>query len=83
MKEKDLKAQMVEDASEALQKYGGTLDIRRDSLRSLRHGGSEVRVQRVRLTYERREFLPKDVDLLKRAVDETTNKVPGVEVSFQ
>ena len=53
-----LKAQMIEDASEALQKYGGTLDIRRDSLQRFLRGGSEVSVQRVRLVYEGGELKP-------------------------
>jgi hypothetical protein len=83
LNQKALKAQMVEDVREALQKYGGTLDIRRDSLQPLLLGGSEVPVQRVRLVYEGGALLPKDVNVLKRAVNETKEKVPGVEVSFQ
>jgi hypothetical protein len=78
-----LTAQMIEDAREALHKYGGTLDIRRISLQSLVSGGSEVQVSRVRLIYEAGMLKPKDVDVLKAAVDETKEKVPGVEVLFQ
>ncbi|PTL79807.1 hypothetical protein [Vitiosangium sp. GDMCC 1.1324] len=81
--EKALKAQMIEDAREALHKYGGTLDIRRESLHPLLRESSEVPVQRVRLIYERGELKPKDVDDLKAAVEETKRKVPGVEVLFQ
>jgi hypothetical protein len=81
---KVLVAQVVADAREALQKYGGTLDIRRDSLQPLLRHGSQVPVQRVRLVYEGGGLLPKEnANVLKRAVDETTSKVPGVEVLFQ
>ncbi|QRK13812.1 hypothetical protein JQX13_27040 [Archangium violaceum] len=78
-----LKAQMIEDASEALQKYGERLDIRRDSLQSLFPGSGEVQVTRVRLIYEGGKLMPKDVELLRGAVDETRAAVPGVEVVFQ
>ncbi|MCY1072917.1 hypothetical protein OV287_00345 [Archangium sp. miwbw1] len=81
--EKALKAQMIEDASEALQKYGEALDIRRGSLQSLLPGSGEVQVSRVRLIYEGGKPMPKNVDLLKTAVDETKAAVPGVEVVFQ
>ncbi|PTL76618.1 hypothetical protein DAT35_49320, partial [Vitiosangium sp. GDMCC 1.1324] len=78
-----LTAQIVEDASEALRHYGETLDIRRNSLQSLFPGGSEVRVSRVRLIYEGGGLKPKKVDVLDAAVEETREKVPEVEVSFQ
>jgi len=82
LKYEALVAQMIADAREALHKYGGTLDIRRDSLQPLLRGGSEVPVQRVRLIYERGALLPKDVEVMKAAVEETKREVPGVEVSF-
>jgi len=76
-------AQMIADAREALQKYGGTLDIRRDSLQPLLRQGSQVPVQRVRLVYEEGVLKPRNVEDLKRAVDKTRSEVPGVEVLFQ
>src|SRR6218665_407060 len=78
-----LKAQMIEDAREALRKYGGTLDIRRDSLQSLLREGSEAPVQRVRLVYEGGALKPTDVEDWKAAVNATKAEVPGVEVLFQ
>ena len=78
-----LKAQMIEDASEALQKYGERLDIRRDSLQLLFPGSGEVPVSRVRLIYEGGALKPTAPDLLRRAVNETKAAVPGVEVVFQ
>ena len=83
LKNEALEAQMIEDAREALQKYGEKLDIRRDSLQSIFPENSEVPVQRVRLVYEGGELMPKNDKLLKRAVDETKKAVPGVEVLFQ
>ncbi|WNG31500.1 hypothetical protein F0U62_12310 [Cystobacter fuscus] len=83
MNEQALTAQMTADAEEALRKYGGTLDIRRDSLQPILRGGSEVTVPRVRLIYEGGELKPKDVKELKRAVDATEDAVPEVEVFFQ
>ena len=83
MGEKELTAQMITDAGEALRKYGETLDIRRGSLQSLFPGGSEVQVPRVRLIYEGGELTPKNDKLLKSAVSETREAVPGVEVVFQ
>ena len=74
---------MIEDAGEALQKYGGTLDIRRDSLQRLLRGGSEVPVQRVRLVYEGDKLKPHEPANLDAAVREAESKVPGVEVLFQ
>jgi hypothetical protein len=78
-----LVVQMVADAREALQKYGGTLDIRRESLQPLLRQGSQVPVQRVRLVYEGGILKPTDVDDLKAAVRKTQSDVPGVEVLFQ
>ncbi|MFY0524887.1 hypothetical protein ACN28I_17625 [Archangium gephyra] len=79
----ELIAQMVEDASEALQKYGGTLDIRRNSVHSLLSGSSEVPVQRVRLVYEGGKLKPSQVADLDVAVEAVTERVPGVEVLLQ
>jgi hypothetical protein len=78
-----LVVQMVADAREALQKYGGTLDIRRESLQPLLRQGSQVPVQRVRLVYEGGILKPANVDRLKAAVLKTQSDVPGVEVLFQ
>ncbi|PTL75258.1 hypothetical protein DAT35_55890 [Vitiosangium sp. GDMCC 1.1324] len=83
LEEDALKAQMIEDAREALEYYGETLDIRRPSLQRLLPEGSKVPVQRVRLIYEGGTLKPKDVNVLKAAVKETRKEVPGVEVSFQ
>ncbi|HYO53031.1 hypothetical protein [Archangium sp.] len=80
---KALEAQMMEDAREALRKYGETLDIRRNSLQPLLHQGSEVAVSRVRLVYQGGALIPKDVRELKRAVGAVKAAVPGVEVLFQ
>ncbi|HEX5746194.1 MAG TPA: hypothetical protein VFZ09_08115, partial [Archangium sp.] len=80
---KALKAQLIEDANEALRKYGERLDIRRDSLQRFFGEAGDVPVQQVRLIYEGGALKPKDVDLLSTAVDETRRKVPGVEVLFQ
>jgi hypothetical protein len=79
----ELIAQMVEDASEALRKYGGTLDIRRDSLQRLLQRGSEVSVQRVRLVYEGGKLKHHEPAKLKAAMREAESMVPGVEVMFQ
>ncbi|KFA88917.1 hypothetical protein, partial [Archangium violaceum] len=79
-----LKAQMMEDAREALQKYGGVLDIRRHSLQSRLHQGREVSVQRVRLIYEgRNELKPNKPKDLAAAMREAERQVPGVEVLLQ
>ncbi|WP_257448561.1 hypothetical protein [Archangium lipolyticum] len=83
LEEEALKAQMKADAREALRNYGETLDIRRGSLQSLLPGGGEVQVPRVRLIYEGGDLKPKNVDVLKAAVNETKAVVPGVEVVFQ
>ena len=81
--DKALKAQMIEDAREALDKYGERLDIRRDSLQPLLREGGEVQVSRVRLVYEGGALKPTNKAYLEAAVDETKEKVPGVEVLFQ
>ena len=80
---KAMQAQLVEDAREALRKYGETLYIRRSSLQPLLRQGSEVPVQRVRLVYEGGNLLPEDVNVLNAAVDATRRTVPGVEVFIQ
>ncbi|WP_157758664.1 hypothetical protein [Cystobacter fuscus] len=80
---KAVAAQMIEDAREALRKYGETLDVRRDSLQRLFGAAGEVPVQRVRLVYEGGELKPTAVDALRTAVNETKKVVPGVEVLFQ
>ncbi|HEX5751366.1 MAG TPA: hypothetical protein VFZ09_34395 [Archangium sp.] len=80
LSERALNTQMIEDAREALQKYGETLDIRRDSLQSLFPEDGKVPVQRVRLVYEGGKLKPTDLNRLKRAVEATKGKVPGVEV---
>ncbi|WP_235216597.1 hypothetical protein [Archangium violaceum] len=80
---KTLKAQMLEDAKEALLKYGGTLDIRRDSLQPLLREGSPVPVQRVRLIYEGGELRPKDTNVLNRVVNQLESEIPEVEVLVQ
>ncbi|QRO03060.1 hypothetical protein JRI60_52460 [Archangium violaceum] len=78
-----MRVQMIEDASEALQKYGERLDIRRGSLQRLFGEAGEVQVSRVRLIYEGGELMPTNVNLLNRAVNETKAAVPEVEVVFQ
>ncbi|HZH74644.1 MAG TPA: hypothetical protein VEY88_01345, partial [Archangium sp.] len=83
LEEESLKVQMKADAREALRNYGETLNIRRGSLQSLLQGSREVQVPRVRLIYEGGELMPKNVDVLKAAVNETKAAVPGVEVVFQ
>jgi hypothetical protein len=83
LKRGELIAQMVEDASEALQKYGGTLDIRRNSVHSLLPGSSEVPVQRVRLVYEGGKLKPSQAANLDVAVEAVKERVPGVEVLVQ
>ncbi|HYO55510.1 hypothetical protein [Archangium sp.] len=83
LKGKVLEAQMIEDAREALRKYGETLDIRRDSLQPLLREDSNVLVQRVRLVYEGGELKPTNVNDLNAAIREVEDAVPGVEVLFQ
>ncbi|WP_395856480.1 hypothetical protein [Cystobacter fuscus] len=81
--ENALEAQMKADANEALRKYGGALDIRRDGLQPLLRGGREVLVQRIRLVYEGGTLKPKDEHVLNVAVEATRESFPGVEVLFQ
>jgi hypothetical protein len=83
LKYEALEARMIEDAREALQKYGERLDIRRDSLQRLLPEVSEVPVPRVRLIYEGGDLMPDDVNVFRRAVNETRKMVPGVEVLVQ
>ena len=78
-----LRAQMIEDAREALHKYGETLSIRRESLRTLLQQDGELVVQRVRLVYEGGVLMPREAGELKRALSETRARVPGTEVLFQ
>ncbi len=84
--DKALKAQMIEDAREALRKYGEKLDIRRESLHVLLREGSEVAVSRVRLVYDSGkggELKPRNIEELNKTMREVGNKVPGVEVLLQ
>jgi hypothetical protein len=83
LKGRVLETQMIEDAKEALRKYGGMLDIRRNSLQPLLPQGSEVPVQRVRLVYEGGALIPKDIGELQQATNTAMNEVPGVEVLVQ
>lgn len=83
MGEQQVRAQMTEDASEALRKYGGVLDIRRESLQSFLHAGSSVPVQKVRLVYEGGELKPLRTDTLSNAINATRKYIPEVEVSVQ
>jgi hypothetical protein len=78
-----LETQFIEDAREALKKYGETLDIRRDSLQPLLREGSKVPVSKVRLIYEGGRLMPKDINEVNEAVNATKNALPGVEVLFQ
>ncbi len=75
----ELTAQMRADAGDALQYYGETVDIRRPGFK-LR--GMPVKVERVRLVYERK-LAPVDTDLLSSAVRNVKEDVKGVEVLFQ
>ncbi|EPX56076.1 hypothetical protein D187_007418 [Cystobacter fuscus DSM 2262] len=83
LKGKALEAQMMEDAREALRKYGETVDIRRDSLRPLLRESSQVPVSRVRLVYEGGALMIKDVAEMDLALNKVQGEVPGVEVLFQ
>jgi hypothetical protein len=83
LKYEALKAQMIADAREALQKYGETLDIRRGSLQPLLRDGSHVPVPQVRLIYEGGELMSTNPDYFNVAVKEIRKAVPGVEVLVQ
>lgn len=78
-----LKRQMIEDAKEASRKYGGQLDIRRESLLSWLNEPGEIPVQRVRVVYEGGGFAPTDARETKSAVAAARREVPDVEVMFQ
>ncbi len=69
-----LNAQMTTDARAALDSYGGTVDIRRPSIRL------SATVQRVRLVYEGGMLLPQKRGDLKTAMGKAKTKVPGVEI---
>ncbi|NNB94287.1 hypothetical protein HI113_10260 [Corallococcus exiguus] len=75
----ELTAQMRADAGDALLYYGETVDIRRPEFK-LR--GIPVKVERVRLIYERK-LAPGDTDLLTSAMRNVKEDVKGVEVLFQ
>jgi hypothetical protein len=75
-----LTTQMVADAREALEYYGGTLNIRRPALQ---HLGPEVTVQRIRLLYEGGNLKPDNPRISRAAVERTQAEVEGVEVLFQ
>ncbi len=74
LKGKNLEAQIRLDAQAALDYYGGTLDIRRDSLKGF------VQVQRVRLVYQGGELMPEEPKDFKDAVSNVKARVQGVEV---
>ncbi|RYZ16566.1 MAG: hypothetical protein EOO70_04170, partial [Myxococcaceae bacterium] len=75
----ELTAQMRADAGDALLYYGETVAIRRPEFK-LR--GMPVKVERVRLVYERK-LAPGDTDMLMNAVRNVKEDVKGVEVLFQ
>ncbi|ATB33935.1 hypothetical protein MEBOL_007436 [Melittangium boletus DSM 14713] len=83
MEGRPLKAQVIADAREAVGYYGETLDIRRPSVRSIVGGDGMVPVVRVRLVYEGGALIPRDVDVLNKAVKEAELKFKGVEVLLQ
>lgn len=80
LKGRPLATQMKADATEALAYYGGTLDIRRPSLRYL---SAEITVDRVRLVYEGGALKPESPRELRSAVQTAQESVPGVEVLVQ
>jgi len=74
-----LKAQLREDAREALSYYGQTLNIRRRSLNP--EGGlTQVQVQRIRLVYEGGDLKPRDLEAWSEAVTKAQSEAKGVEV---
>ncbi|MBM7119186.1 hypothetical protein I3V78_37105 [Archangium primigenium] len=76
---RSLETQMRVDANDALQYYGGTLDIRRPSL-GLR--GTQVQIQRVCLIYEGGLLTP-DPRAVKKAATAVEGNLRGVEVLFE
>jgi hypothetical protein len=74
-----LKAQLREDAREALNYYGQTLNIRR---RALNPEGNltQVQVQRIRLVYEGGDLVPRNLETWRKAVGQVRRDVKGVEV---
>ncbi len=83
LEEGALRRQVIEDAKEALQKYGGRQDLRRNSLQRSFGAAGEMPVQRVRLVYEGGALKPTRVDNLDAVVTAAEEAVPGVEVLFQ
>ncbi|EAU62317.1 hypothetical protein [Stigmatella aurantiaca] len=79
LRRSELTAQMRADAGDALLYYGETVDIRRPEFK-LR--GMPVKVERVRLVYERK-LAPSDTDMLTSVVRNVKEDVKGVEVLFQ
>ncbi|MFL5345346.1 MAG: hypothetical protein ACJ8AT_11160 [Hyalangium sp.] len=77
LKDKSLEAQVKLDAQTALDYYGGSLDIRRPSLKG------PVQVQRVRLVYQGGALLPEKPQRFEDAVNEAKRRIPGVEVLVQ
>ncbi|KFE63213.1 hypothetical protein [Hyalangium minutum] len=71
-----LEAPLRMDAQAALDYYGGTVDIRRSSLKS------SVRVQRIRLVYQGGSLIP-EPSVLDPAVLRVQREVKGVEVVIQ
>jgi hypothetical protein len=76
----DLTGRMKTDARDALEYYGGSLDLRRPSLT---HLGPRVRVRRVRLIYEGGTLKPTQARLSGDAMKKIETDIPGVEVLFQ
>jgi hypothetical protein len=72
----DVKAVMLVDARAALEYYGGTVDIRRPSLKGA------VQVRRVRLVYEGGNLMPKQ-RVLNSAMENVHENLKGVEVVIQ
>jgi hypothetical protein len=77
LKGKVLETQIKTDAGAALDYYGGTVDILRPSLKR------RAQVQQVRLIYEGGVLKPRDLDMLKGAVNKVKADVKAVEVLFQ
>ncbi|WP_224245798.1 hypothetical protein [Hyalangium gracile] len=77
LEEEPLGEQVRTDAQAALDSYGGTVDIRRPSLRQ------RVAVQRVHLIYEGGKLLPEKRGVLDKALKQLPAKVRGVEARIQ